>query len=196
MQQQHVPSFKMFTGCMFSGKTSKLLVELDRCKWQKRRYVAFKPDIDTRYSETKITSHTGASVDAVLVKDGYALLEHLADVQETPQVIAVDEAFMLKGVADTLIFLFRNGFDVVVSSLQFSSTLKPFVEIQKILPWATHIEKCSAVCSLCGKDASYTYKKNIDEDLEIQIGGKELYEPRCAICHPFFKIEELVEEEK
>ncbi len=52
-----------------------------------------------------------------------------------------------------------------------------------MLPWATHIEKCPAVCPVCGKDAYYTYKKN-DDGVEIAIGGAELYEPRCFDHHP------------
>jgi thymidine kinase len=51
------------------------------------------------------------------------------------------------------------------------------------MPYATKIEKCSAVCPVCGKDAYYTAKLS-NNDLEIEVGGKSLYEPRCFRHHP------------
>ena len=72
---------------------------------------------------------------------------------------------------------------ILISSLQLSSDLKPFEEIAKMLPWATKIEVCPAVCTICGADAYYTYKKDGNFDGEIEVGGKELYEPRCSVHH-------------
>ena len=54
--------------------------------------------------------------------------------------------------------------------------------MSKMLPWATKVEVCPAVCTICGADAFYTYKKGGSDD-DVEIGGKELYEPRCAIHH-------------
>ena len=59
-----------------------------------------------------------------------------------------------------------------------------------MLPWATKIEKCPAVCPVCGRDAYYTYKKN-DDGEEIAVGGAELYEPRCFEHHPIMNKREF-----
>tara|TARA_R110000787_G_scaffold10338_3_gene35151 strand:- start:7089 stop:7469 length:381 start_codon:yes stop_codon:yes gene_type:complete len=93
-------------------------------------------------------------------------------------VVAVDEAFMLQGISRVLIDLFKRGKTIVVSSLDLSATGKAFEEIEALFPWATHIEKCPAVCTICEEDAYYTHKK-IDDIAEITVGGAELYEPRC-----------------
>ena len=90
---------------------------------------------------------------------------------------------MVEGCAEVLINLYKSGFTSLISSLQLSSDLKPFEEIAKMLPWATKIEVCPAVCTICGADAYYTYKKDGNFDGEIEVGGKELYEPRCAMHH-------------
>jgi thymidine kinase len=86
-------------------------------------------------------------------------------------------------VAGVLTWLYRTGIDVVVSTLDISATGKPFHEVEKLLPWATHIEKCSAVCTQCGRDAFYTHKKQVSSDDEIEVGGAEMYEPRCSRHH-------------
>jgi len=185
-----VPTFTVFCGPMFGGKTSRLLASLERFKYQHKRIAVFKPNMDDRYSIEDVVSHSGWSVPALTVKVGADILELLAESDENPHVIAVDEAFMIPGIAEVLTWLYRNGFTIVVSTLDLSATGKPFHEVEKMLPWATHVEKCSAVCTVCGHDALYTHKKQTGGD-EIEVGGDELYEPRCVKCHPFILNHEL-----
>jgi thymidine kinase len=114
----------------------------------------------------------------------------MTNVEETHSAVAVDEAFMIKGSAEVLIWLFRMGFDVLVSSLDLDALGKSFGEIRAMMPWATHVEKCAAVCTICGADAYYSYKKSINEDemidgtLKISVGAADMYEARCYTCHP------------
>jgi len=185
------PKLTVFVGSMFSGKTSKLISHLERYKYQHKRISAFKPKIDARYSISEIVTHSGMKMPALCISSGAELFEELKKFDEVPHVIAVDEAFMIDGITDSLVYLYKLGFDIVVSSLEMSATAKPFKEIEKMLPWATHIEKCSAVCAVCGRDAHYTYKKS-SSDEEIEVGGTELYEPRCAICHPSIMNQDIV----
>jgi thymidine kinase len=178
------PTLVVYAGPMFSAKTSRLLLDLERFKYQHKRVMVFKPTIDDRYSEDEIVSHSGWRHAAACVKDGAGLLEALANAAEPPEVVAVDEAFMIPGIAEVLIWLYRTGVSVVVSSLDLSATGKPFHEIEKLMAWATHVEKCVAVCEECGRDACYTHKKQASEgDAEIWVGGSEMYSPRCFRHH-------------
>jgi len=176
-------SLIVFCGPMMSGKTSKLLMALERLKYQHKRVAVFKPSLDVRYSASEIVSHLGWRHPATTVQGGADILEALAEADVAPDAIAVDEAFMIPGVAGVLTWLYRTGVDVVVSTLDISATGKPFPEVEKLLPWATHIEKCSAVCTQCGRDAFYTHKKQVSTDDEIEVGGAEMYEPRCSRHH-------------
>ena len=171
------PKFTIFTGPMFGSKTTRLFATLDRYKYQKRNIIAFKPKIDDRYSEASITTHSGASMPAEIVNSGREVMNFMKHHNQY-DVVAVDEAFMLKGISKSLIALFKQGKTIVVSSLDLSATGNDFEEITAMFPWATHIEKCPAVCTVCGADAYYTHKKDKELD-EIAVGGAELYEPRC-----------------
>jgi thymidine kinase len=95
-------------------------------------------------------------------------------------VVAIDEAFMLPNAGDVLPKLFRRGVTVIVSSLQLSSDGGAYPQIQALLPYATKIEVCPAVCSLCSADAHYTEKiaGNLN-DHGVEVGGSEMYQPRC-----------------
>jgi thymidine kinase len=169
---------------MFSSKTSQMLAQLERFKHQKKQVVLFKPDDDlVKYSISKVVTHGGWAYDAISVSTGADVIEYIISLENQPDVVAIDEAFMISGIADVCIWLYRNAVNVVVASLDMSSQAKPFKEIEKMLSWATTVTKCTAVCTVCGEDAYYTYKKIKNED-EIELGGKELYEPRCIWCHP------------
>jgi len=176
------PEFIIFTGPMFGSKTTRMLGTLERYKYQNKKVLAFKPRMDNRYSEDKITTHSGMTYVACVVANGSEILEMVKE--ENPDVIAIDEAFMIDDVAAVVLELFKTGKTIVISSLQLSASGNVFTEIRDMMPWATRIEICPAVCMITGRDAYYTHRK-IQDLNEITIGGKDLYEPRCWEHHSF-----------
>lgn len=180
------PEFIVFCGPMGGGKTSSLLAYVDRCKYQKKSVVIFKPALDTRYSKTCIVSHGGWQANAIVIASVNEMYAHVANLDTKPDVIGFDEVFMLEGIADALIWLFKEGITIVASSLDISYQGKPFKEVERILSWSTRVEKCAAVCTVCGCDAYYTHKK-IWNDNEIEVGGLDLYESRCFEHHPLIR---------
>jgi len=172
--------FVIFTGPMFGGKTTRLLSSIERFRLRQKRVYIFKPLKDTRYDPKGIAiiSHTGYETLSIPIEKPEDINEYLEKRASPVGIIAVDEAFMIEGIADTLIDLYKKGFSILISSLQLSSQGEPFEEITKMLPWATRVEVCPAVCTICGADAFYTYKKR-GTDKQLEIGGGEMYEPRC-----------------
>ena len=177
------PGFYVFTGPMMGSKTTRLIALVDRFKHKGMKVVAFKPKLDNRYSEGQICTHNGGKIPAYNVNDGDELLNVVLSQDTRPDVIAVDEAFMIEKSSDALIMLYKAGFTVVVSSIEMSASCNIFPEIKEILPWATHVEKCSAVCTTCGADAYFTARKYENME-EIAVGGSDLYEPKCFKHHP------------
>lgn len=181
----NIPEFIIYTGPMFGSKTTRLLATIDRYRYQNKRIVAFKPAIDDRYDSSSIVTHSGGKLSAVCVAEGEDVLQYIRDMPTRPDVVAVDEAFMIDGISDSLIKIFRMGITIVVSSLDLSAKFNVFEEIEKMSCWATRVEKCPAVCPVCGSDAYYTFKK-VDGEEEILVGGSDIYEPRCWNHHPHF----------
>ena len=177
------PEFIVYTGPMFGSKTTKLLATVDRYRYQNKKIEAFKPGIDNRYAKSDIVTHSGGVLPALTVNKGSEILDCVNNMKV--DVVAVDEAFMIDGVAEALKEVFRKGITVVVSSLDMSSSCKIFPEMEKLMCWATRVEKCPAVCPKCCADAYYTFKK-IDDTEEILVGGADICEPRCWYHHPYF----------
>ena len=181
-----VPTFTIYTGPMYGSKTSRLIADVDRFSRQKKNVLAFKPRIDDRYSESKICSHSGAEVIAYCVSNGEDIKRIIDDQKITnPKdcVVAVDEAFMIDGVAEVLLDVFKTGITIVVSSIQLSANFKPFHELKEMMPYATRIEVCPAVCPQTSEDAYYTFSK-LAVGHDPVIGGEDMYEPRSFYAHP------------
>jgi thymidine kinase len=182
---QQNPEFKLWCGSMFSAKTTSMLLCLEDYARQGKKVQIFKPQRDDRYTtdNKKIITHLGWQKDSLAISSGLDILKHIEEF-ELPDVIAVDEAFMIPGIAKVLIWLFRRGTTILVSSIELSYAGKPFKEITDMFPWATTVNKCVAICAVCKRrEAHYTYRKTNDND-DIVVGGSEKYDPRCHHCHP------------
>ncbi len=183
------PKFIIYTGPMYGSKTTKLLASIDRFTRQKKNVIAFKPKIDNRYAESFIQSHNGGKFTAQQVSSGNELWEILKE-HETQNnlnydVIAVDEAFMIEDCAKALIDLYKIGYTIIVSSIQLDANFQPFDEIMKMMPYATQIDICPAVCPVTGNDAYYTMAKF--DYKGVTVGGDILYEPRSWGAFPIIK---------
>jgi thymidine kinase len=180
--------FVLYLGPMFSGKTTKLLAELDRYKYKGKRVLLVKPLIDQRYSKSEVCSHYGSKMDSLSINYVSDFKNLEMDIMRY-DVLAVDEAFMFPGISDFLYNLYLNGMTIIISSLDLSSGLEPFDEVKNMMPYATEIYKCAAVCGAedCYLDATLTYKirdGNKKPSTVIEVGGAEMYEPRCVKHHP------------
>ena len=184
-----VPNLKLYVGPMFSGKSTKLLEQVDRYQIAKKNVFCAKPAMDTRYSEEGyIVTHNDAHLKCYMVANGQQLLEYFEKENKLKKVdvIAVDEAFMIDEIDEILLNLFYTyRVDVLVSSIDMSASKIPFASISNLLSHATLVKKCKAVCTICGDDASYTLRKfDLEKKGEqIRVGGSDLYEPRCLKHH-------------
>lgn len=174
------PRLTVYTGPMFGSKTTKMLSVLERASYQNKNVIAFKPKMDDRYASSEIVTHTGLRFPAINVNSG----EQILSLSQDYDIVGIDEAFMIDGVASAVLELFKKGKSVVVSSIQLSASGQVFEEIKDILPWATKVEICPAVCVKTGHDAYYTVKKS-ETSGEIQVGGSDIYEPRAWSATPF-----------
>ena len=176
------PTWTIFTGPMFGSKTTQLIAAVERFKYQNKTVMVFKPRMDNRYEQDSIVTHMGSQLKAASVNSGEEILQMVRD-SEKCDAVAIDEAFMIDGAADACLELFGSGVSIVIASIQLSASGLPFDEIKDMMPYATRIEVCPAVCPETGRDAYYTARKRSDLD-EIAVGGSDLYAPTCWEVHP------------
>lgn len=182
----HQGSLEVITGSMFCGKTDELIRRLRRAKIAKQHIQVFKPRIDNRYAEAKVTSHAGSEFDAVPIDKAADIR---AQLEETTTVVAVDEAqFLDAEIVNIVNFLADNGLRVIVAGLDTDFRGEPFGSMPALIAQAEHVHKLHAICMVCGEDASRTQRlvngkpANYNDPVVI-VGASELYEARCRKHH-------------
>ncbi len=175
-------AFIVYCGPMWSKKTSKLIYFYRRAREIGKRVACFKPLKDDRYSQENVVSHNKDEIPATTIEDPLEIWDKVFEGSDGHtkrfDVILIDEAFMLPGIAEVCKQLFWRGFTVIVSTLDLAYNLEPFEESMKLMAWATKVEKCHAFCEICGSPAYYSMRTSEDHEL-VSIGGKDKYSPRC-----------------
>ena len=92
-----MPDMILYTGPMFSSKTTKLLMQADKRQYQKQNIIAFKSKMDDRYSTSgEIVTHNFNKLPAILVSTGDDIVQHVSNSPSVDCVI-VDELFLIDG---------------------------------------------------------------------------------------------------
>ncbi len=173
----------VISGPMFAGKTSELIRLYDRSVFGNMKSVLIKPKMDNRYSESDIITHDNRLRKSYNISN----VEELNDILalEKPDNIFIDEAqFFASNIVEKIDSVRKQGINVYVSLLNQTSEGKAFPFMDKILDIGTllanadYIETFTAVCPICGKNATKSYKLEASGN-EVDIGGKNKYEPRC-----------------
>jgi thymidine kinase len=177
---------ELICGSMFSGKTEELIRRLRRAVIARQQVQVFKPAIDTRYHENRVTSHNGLDFEARPVASAEELLSLLHD--ETT-VVAIDEVqFFDKDIIALVDRLADDGKRVICAGLDTDFRGVPFGPIPDLMARAEEIDKLHAICVVCGEEASRT-QRLIDgipaayDDPVVLVGAAEVYEARCRQCH-------------
>lgn len=178
-------------GCMFSGKTSRLISLLSNRKDHGGQKVqAFYPHTDTRTQHGFITARgpngTEIRFPAIEVDSASEIFEALdADTM----LVAIDEAqFFDEGLVDICRRLLHER-EMVVAGLDTDFRGHPFGPMPGILAIATEVEKLTALCAVCGEDAYCTQRlvngqpARYDDPVVLVGGAEEGYEARCLLHH-------------
>jgi thymidine kinase len=176
----HTGWLEVICGPMFSGKSEELIRRVTRSKIARIPVQVFKPQLDNRYSEAEVVSHSELKVAAIPVRDSLELLRAVSDVT---QVIGIDEGqFFDDGLVEVVDNLAATGKQVIVAGLDTDYLRRPFEPIPALCDRAEYLTKMLAVCHRCGGPALYTQRIVRSDDLVV-LGAQDAYEARCRMCY-------------
>jgi thymidine kinase len=169
---------------MYAGKTTALIAEIEAGIEEQKTLLVIKPVIDNRYAEEDIVSHDGTSLQKTTGHKVQRLgvLEFLEKKDlEKIDLLLIDEAQFFGPLCTTYISEYlKAGIDVVAVGLDLDSEGKPFGSMPHLLSLANNVYKLVGVCSVCGDEATRTFRKlTVSSTEQVLIGGSETYEPRC-----------------
>jgi thymidine kinase len=171
---------EVICGPMFSGKSEELIRRVTRSRIARIPVQTFKPGLDTRFGEGRVTSHSQLSVAAVPVTDSDHLLRV---VDDATVVIGIDEGqFFDFGLVEVVDHLASTGRQVIVAGLDTDYLRRPFGPIPALCDRAEYLTKALAVCHRCGGPALYT-QRIVHSDELVVLGATGAYEARCRFCY-------------
>jgi thymidine kinase len=170
-------TIELICGCMFSGKTHRLVERLQTARKTGLSPRAFKHASDVRYSEHEIASHDDLRFEAEPVAHARDMIALAGDAG----LIAIDEAqFFEDDLVAVCQELASTGHIVVVAALDRDSWGEPFGPIPALQAVADKVIPTKAVCQ-CGAEAEFT-QRLVAVEGQTMIGGPEAYTARCVRC--------------
>jgi thymidine kinase len=170
---------EVIAGSMFSGKSEELIRRLRRAKIARQKVQVFKPDIDSRYSQDHIVSHSEMRHESANIRSA---AEVLATVEADTEVVGIDEGqFFDNALVDVATQLAGRGIRVIIAGLDQDYTGKPWEPMPQLLAVAEYITKTHAICMKCGQPANYT-QRTFESEERVAVGGANMYEARCRSC--------------
>ena len=168
---------EVITGCMFSGKTEELIRRVRRAMYARLPVVVFKPDIDDRYAEDSVGSHSGLQMRSIQIAHTNEIKPNVGEAR----VVGIDEAqFLGSDLVDICEDLANSGLRVIVAGLDQDYRGEPFEPIPQLLAKAEYITKNLAICMVCGNPADRS-QRLVKRDSRIVVGTSEVYEARCRL---------------
>lgn len=176
-------SLELITGSMFSGKTLELIRRLRDADADGQRVSAGKPSLDL--DSGWLVSLAGSRWPAEPLTGCHAIRRVACRVG----VLGVDEVqFLSLTEIRCLEEIAADGIRVVAAGLDLDFRGAPFPGVERLVATAQSVTWLTATCTRCGAAATHS-QRLLDgrpapaEAPTILLGGRELYEPRCAACH-------------
>ena len=170
---------EVIAGSMFSGKSEELIRRLRRAKIARQKVQVFKPEVDSRFSENHIVSHSEMRHESA---NSRSAAEVLAKVDDDTEVVGIDEGqFFDNDLVRVANELAARGVRVIIAGLDQDYTGKPWEPMPQLLAIAEYITKTHAICMKCGQPANYS-QRTFESDERVAVGASDKYEARCRAC--------------
>lgn len=179
----HLPQLLFYCGCMGSGKSTKLIIDLGTYERHHARSCVIKPALDTRCD---------------MVQSRIPSLSRKVDVLLSPQDdldptltsrytrIFVDEAQFLTAKQVAQLWSMSLFVPVVAYGLKTDFQGHFFEGSQRLMELADRVIWMPSICTRCGCDAVWNVRLSQSQPIFhgdiIQVGSDESYEARCKRC--------------
>lgn len=178
-------SLTIITGCMFSGKTTKLIQLYENInKYKKFNCLAIKYKLDNRYTDkSEIMTHDKLNIECLSCENFNELLFNTNYYNKFIKAthLFIDEAQFFENLLTWLLYFIKtHNKHIIISGLDYDYKKQPFGQINEAKSYANYIYQLKGKCNDCNNESIYTHRKIKSNEL-ILIGSDE-YIPVCNDC--------------
>jgi len=176
----HMGFLHIIFGPMFSGKSTKLINEINTLKMYKKNILIINSDKDIRVSHNFIKTHNDIQYKAIKLND----LDEtkVSIIIKKYDTVCIDEAQFFPNLIIFVKKLLEFNIHIIVTGLNGDTNQNKFGHIIDLIPLANKIDKLSGICTLCndGTPGDFSIlKKNQEKKEQILVGGDDMYQCVC-----------------
>ncbi len=168
--------FTLIYGCMFSGKTTRLIGLYNESEIDINERLVVKPVIDNRYSDNAVHSHSGLQVIGhrlFKAEEIYPLI-----TPHTREVYIDEVQFFGPFIIEIIGELMSNGIRVIAAGLDKDYLNQDFGPMRALKNLSNKHMQLLAKCHICSKEATHTFRTIKTDDL-VLVGHSDVYQARC-----------------
>jgi len=174
-------SIKIILGCMYSGKTSKVIKECKKWNSINRKSLCINFDGDNRYGEDEnLYSHDLNSVQCVKVNNLSQIEKKM--ILENDLILINEAQFFDDLIECCSIWCDEYKKNIIVSGLDGDFKRQPFGKILDLIPMADSVTKLTAYCTICKDGTLAPFTKRITNEKEQIVIGSSNYIAVCRKC--------------
>ena len=164
-------------GPMFSGKSTKLINQINTLKVYKKNILVINSYHDTRIDSNSIKTHNNLTYNAAKFKN--LDLSLIPDLINKYDVIAIDEAQFFSDLYPFVEELLKYNIHILLCGLNGDRNQKKFGQIIDLLPFANKVDKLSGICNICNNgtpgDFTTLKKNNNRTENQILVGDQNIF---------------------
>ena len=173
---------ELILGCMFSGKTTKLLEIYHMYKICDVECCVINYYKDRRYHEELLSTHDHKMIPCINVKclhDAFT-----PENIEKYKVFLVNEGQFFTDLYDEIIRMVDvHNKKVYVCGLDGDYNQSSFGTLISLIPKCDNYSKLHAICKMCKDGTPASFSKRITSEKEQEVIGSDNYIPVCRKCY-------------
>ena len=174
-------------GTVGSAKTLNLLAVAHNYRYQDKRVIIMKPELDVRFGVNEVRSRAGLEKPAdLLVGPNTVLGDH--DFKGVDCILVDEAQFLTESLIDQLRAVTRQlHIPVICYGLRTDFRTRLFEGARRLMEVADSIEEVKTTCYYCNRKAVFNLKlcngvPTVDGPT-IDLGAEEKYLPVCPNCY-------------
>ena len=182
---------ELFLGCMYSGKTSKLVDIYKQCKFCNINVAVINHCFDKRYDDTLLSTHDKVMIPCIQTtklkdiwyygNESEPILTRLDDSVKliNSDVILINEGQFFEDLYPAVKHMLAHGKKIYVCGLDGDFERNKFGQILDLIPLCDKVTKLTSLCSLCKNGTPGIFSKRITSEKEQTVIGSDNYIPVC-----------------
>ena len=171
---------KIILGCMYAGKTSKLINIYNMMKLSNIPIMVINYEEDNRYDDNLLSTHDKKMIPC---EKTLKLMDIVGQTEPSEKVIIINEGQFFPDLEEFVKIMLSRKKHIYVCGLDGDYQMKKFGQILDIIPLCNEVEKLSAICAMCKNGTKAYFTLRLTNEKDQKVIGAENYKPVCRKCH-------------